>query len=102
MVVFDKTNLNTPSTSSRFHFYPAYPNPFNAATTLEFEILEKGPVEMTIYSIRGEMVDTIINERFPAGKHSVRWSGNRFPSGIYFCRLKLGSTIKTNKLVLIK
>ena len=102
VVVFDKTNLNTPSTPRRFHFYPAYPNPFNAATILEFEILEKGPVEMTIYSIRGEMVDTIINERFPAGRHSVRWNGNRFPSGIYFCRLKSGSTIKTNKLVLIK
>jgi len=47
-------------------------------------------------------IDIIINEVFPAGSHSVRWNGNHFPSGIYFCQLQAGSTIKVNKLVLIK
>lgn len=102
MVVFDKTNLNTHSTPSRFRFYPAYPNPFNSTTTIEFELENGGIVKMDVYNVRGQKIDSIIDEVFPAGNHSARWNGNHFPSGLYFCQLQSGSTIKVNKLVLIK
>jgi hypothetical protein len=85
-----------------FDLFPAYPNPFNSTTTIEFELGNGGIVKMDVYNIRGQKIDSIINEVFPAGSHSVRWNRNHFPSGIYFCQLQAGSTIKVNKLVLIK
>ncbi|MBC8346656.1 MAG: lamin tail domain-containing protein [Candidatus Marinimicrobia bacterium] len=102
LMVIPKILLNTESTPKQFRLFPAFPNPFNGSTTIEFELENGGFIKMDVYNINGQMVDSIINERFPAGRHSVRWNGNHIPSGIYFCQLKSGLTIKINKLVLIK
>jgi len=57
---------------------------------------------MVIYNIRGQKVVSIVNEVLSAGQQSVHWDATKIPSGIYFCQLKMGSTVKTNKLALIK
>jgi hypothetical protein len=48
-----------------------------------------------------------VNEILPAGQHSVIWKGrdsgnNSCASGIYFCRISVGSKTNMKKMMLIK
>ncbi|MHB9030991.1 MAG: amidohydrolase/deacetylase family metallohydrolase [Candidatus Latescibacterota bacterium] len=70
-----------------------FPNPFNAHTTIEFELAEKGNIGMLIYNSLGQKVKTLINESKLSGRHSVIWDGTTeegitASSGIYFVILR--------------
>lgn len=79
---------NSPSTSSLRN----YPNPFNPATTISYQLSVNANVTLSIYNILGQQVRTLVNENQGAGEHSAIWdgrdnSGQLVGSGVYFCRL---------------
>jgi hypothetical protein len=91
-----------------------YPNPFNPATMLWFtvgasEAPGNGPAAMSlmIYDAAGHIVATLGEGSLAAGRYSAVWNGTGtggrpVASGIYFARLKLGSKIFVQKMVLLK
>jgi hypothetical protein len=88
-----------------------FPNPFNLATTIGYEVpdyLDYGAhVELVIYNLRGQTVRTLVAEtRFP-GAAWVQWNslndrGEQVASGAYFYRLRVGTYVATRKLILAK
>ena len=85
----------------------AYPNPFNPATTIAWAITEPGPVRVQVFSLKGELVRTLVDQDHAAGEYEVRWNGTGsdgrvVPSGAYFCRIVSGSGIDTRPLLLLK
>jgi hypothetical protein len=80
----------------------AYPNPFNPATTLEFNVLQTSVVELTIFDIQGRHVETIAHGTFARGRYVQYWNAAGLPSGIYWARLAAGETIQMEKLLLLK
>jgi len=91
-----------PPVPANFHFFPAYPNPFNPQTTLKFQLSYDSMVEMQIYNLVGQLVQTLIRENKPAGTHSVVWNAGNLPSGIYFIRMTAGNFHKVQKCILLK
>lgn len=83
-------------------YLSCYPNPFNAQTTISFSIAKSGDVEIAIYDIAGRLVETVADEYYSAGKHSVIWNGDNYSSGTYFARLTAESETISSKLVLLK
>ncbi|MBD3222116.1 T9SS type A sorting domain-containing protein [bacterium] len=86
---------------------PAYPNPFNPATTLRFELASAGRVELAIYDARGRLVREIVDQDLPAGQHEILWRGlddhgQQVASGIYLLRLQTPTTRGLQKLTLLK
>ena len=81
---------------------PAYPNPFNPFTTIDYTIETAGTVELTIYDTNGRLVQTLVSAWQDAGYHSVTWNAATQPSGMYFARLNAGNFTQTQKLVLMK
>ncbi|MFA6467648.1 MAG: ice-binding family protein [Bacteroidota bacterium] len=81
-----------------------YPNPFNPSTTIEYSIGAAAQVSLMVYSILGEEVATLVNNRQQAGVYTVRFTAdvNNLASGIYFYRLQADQFISTKKLVLMK
>ena len=84
-----------------------YPNPFSSSTTIKYSIPETTSVRIDILDIRGSIIKTLINRKMPVGEYTVVWncddeSGKEMPGGLYFCRLKTGSFIMTNKMSLIR
>jgi hypothetical protein len=70
----------------------AQPNPFNPATTVSFNLPQRGRAEVRIYSVRGELVDVLGGRDYDAGLHREVWrgrdrAGRDVPSGAYFGRL---------------
>jgi len=87
--------------------FPAAPNPFNPSTRLKFSLANAQHVEVVIYNIRGQRVRSLTNGPFPAGDHELIWTGRDdgdrgVASGVYFVRMKAGSVVMTQRLVLVQ
>jgi len=89
---------------SRIKLYPNYPNPFNPATRLSFEISEAGRVRLAVYNALGRHVATLLDEVVPVGHHTVAWNvaGRALPSGVYCARLEAGGAAALRQMVLLK
>ena len=79
-----------------------YPNPFNPETVIRYSLPRAGETEITVYSILGSEVQTLVNGYKDAGEYEVVWNGrdNRglpVASGIYFYRFKAGGSIESKK-----
>ena len=84
-----------------------YPNPFNPKTTIEFNLPQRGHVTLKIFNVRGELVNTLVDEVRSADKYTVVWDGTnerggRVSSGVYFYELKAGGESRIEKMALVK
>jgi hypothetical protein len=79
-----------------------YPNPFNGETRIEFGISRPGLVTLTVYSIRGEQVETLVAENLQPGRHTAAWQAGSRPSGLYLLRLTHKGAVITRRMLLIK
>ncbi|MCD4664186.1 MAG: T9SS type A sorting domain-containing protein, partial [Bacteroidales bacterium] len=84
-----------------------YPNPFNPTTNIKFDLNETLKVQIDIFNIKGQKVNTLINSELDSGNHSIVWNGNdssgkKVSSGIYFYKMKAGKYQETKKMILLK
>ena len=89
------------------HLDPAYPNPFQTETRLNFAVPQSGSVRLTIFDVRGRMVTTVVERAFPSGWRSVAWngrdhSGKLVPSGTYFAKLEQAGKVQMRKIVVAR
>ncbi len=90
-----------------FRLYENYPNPFNAETTIRYDLpLQKG-VRLTIFNMIGQEINKLVDDVQEAGSHSIRWDGtdafgNHVPTGVYFIRLYAGHWVVTRKMLLLR
>jgi hypothetical protein len=85
-----------------FSLHQNYPNPFNPSTAIRFNIMKAGHVKLSVYSINGTEVSSLVNAEMQEGSYSIEWNGENFPSGVYFYRLESHNTTQTRKLMYIK
>ncbi|MBD3383474.1 hypothetical protein GF407_00985, partial [candidate division KSB1 bacterium] len=84
-----------------------YPNPFNSETVLSFSLQQASAVELSVISLRGKVVKTLLSRRCSAGSHRVIWNGcddRGLPvaSGTYLARLRCGERAVCQKMVLLR
>jgi len=82
--------------------FSVYPNPFNPATVIYFELPQPVFVRLEIYNISGQLVNTLIADDLEVGHYSAIWNGAGLASGIYLARLQIGENVHTKKLMLLK
>ena len=79
-----------------------YPNPFNPQTTISYSLSNPSEVSLSIYNIKGELIETLVNKNQQAGDYSVVWNAENVSSGIYLYQIKTENSIETKKCVIIK
>jgi hypothetical protein len=79
-----------------------YPNPFNPSTTISYQLAQAGHVSVKIYDIRGVQVAELVNASQSAGRYSVTWNADGYPSGIYLYEITAGDFSQTNRMLLIR
>ena len=52
--------------------------------------------------VHGRLVATLVNEVRPAGRQTVTWAPGNRPDGVYFACLRVGGSVATTKLLLMK
>lgn len=88
-------------TPSDYQLY-VYPNPFNAVTTLEIEVVRTGDYEVVMYDVTGREAARVFRGRID-GRMTVAVDASNFASGVYFAKLSGDEGILvTEKLLLLK
>lgn len=90
------------SMPAQYGLRPNYPNPFNPATQIAYDISKTSNVTLTVFDLLGREVATLVDGVQAAGTHSVTFDGTHLPSGIYFYRLQAGDFVAARKMVLLK
>ena len=91
----------------QFALLPNYPNPFNPATTIRYQIASQEHVQLRVYDVNGALVRTLVNESRAAGAYSLEWNGtddkgSPVSSGVYFYKLTAGGFSDVRKMTLVK
>jgi hypothetical protein len=79
-----------------------FPNPFNPVTTIAFDLPRASMVNLAIYNVKGQRVETLVDGRREAGRHRVSWDGRGIASGVYFYRITTDDGSLVRKAVLLK
>ncbi len=84
-----------------------YPNPFTPSTTIAFELPRDMRVQLAVYDVRGNLVQTLLNENLAAGRREAQWngrdrSGRTVASGVYLYRLQTPEGSQTGRMLLSK
>ncbi len=87
---------------SDFTLKQNYPNPFNPVTRISYRLPREALVSLTIYDVRGNVVDGLVNRVQLKGEHDVHWDASNYASGIYFYTLKTGAFQETRRMVLLR
>tara|TARA_Y100000588_G_scaffold71579_1_gene73585 strand:- start:1486 stop:2520 length:1035 start_codon:yes stop_codon:yes gene_type:complete len=90
------------SKSNEYNLSGNYPNPFNAATSIDFYMPSNQYVNIKVYDMLGKEISTLINDKLTIGKHSVQWDASNYPSGLYFLNIEFENYFKTTKILLLK
>ena len=110
MVELTPTKLDIPTPNnnrSTFELYPNHPNPFNSETMIRFSLPKNADVEVNIFNINGQHVRSLVQGRYTAGIHTLRWDGRDdretpVSSGVYICQIKSGDILIVRKMTLSK
>ncbi len=79
----------------------SYPNPFNGALRIEYELERAQDVELSVMNVLGQQVAQLESGRREAGVHSVAWTPGG-GTGIYFVRLAGESGVVTEKVMYLR
>jgi hypothetical protein len=84
-----------------------YPNPFNPTTRIKFALSTAANVQLTVYNLLGQSIETLVDDHLPAGVHQLDWTAmgahdTPLPSGVYFYRLQVDGFSLTRKMILLK
>ena len=90
-----------------FKLYPPFPNPFNPRVTFRYEIFLSSDVNIHIYNIGGEIINSYHQQNLQPGIHEFHWtaisaSGTTIPSGIYFYTIESNGIVQSKKLIFMK
>ena len=80
----------------------AYPNPFNPTTMLRYSVPSDMNVSLSIYDMRGRLVNELVNDMREQGSYQVTWNADQHASGVYMIKLTAGSTVQMQKIMLVK
>ena len=100
----DETGSTLPH---EFSLYQNFPNPFNPATTIRFDVPTASNVVIEIFNVLGQMIATSYDGFVGAGSHEVAWNGaneagQSVSSGVYFARMRADNFAQTIKMSLLK
>lgn len=98
----DKILLKKVMHPKEFTLYQNYPNPFNPATIIQFYIPVATKVELNVYNLTGQLIETLLSDKLEAGIHKVEFNAERFSSGVYFYEIRTHQFRDIKKMLLIK
>jgi hypothetical protein len=87
---------------SDFILYQNYPNPFNPNTNIRYDLPKSGFVKLAVYDMLGRELEMLVNEKQSAGTYEAIFNASKYPSGVYFYRLKTEQFTATRKMLLTK
>lgn len=96
-VVIDDNNV-----PSSFKLCQNYPNPFNPITTIDYSVVKRSNVRLSIYDINGRFVENLLHQDILPGQYKITWNAKDKPSGCYLIRFQTNHFETLHKCLLLK
>lgn len=93
---------------SNYRLEQNFPNPFNPATTIQFQLPEASRVRIVVFDLLGRESAVVLDEERPSGFHDVVFNARALASGAYFYRMMAegvggkGSHSETKRMLLVR
>src|SRR5690625_3095513 len=81
---------------------PGYPNPFNPAAIIQYQLKVSGDIKIEVYDSIGRRVQVLADGFQPSGQHQVSFHAGHLSTGVYIVRFVTGTGIQQQKITLIK
>jgi len=75
-----------------------YPNPANERTQISFRSMG-GHTDLTVYTITGQKVSTLIDKQIPKGAHSLLYETKNLKQGIYLIKIRNNGKLSSRKMM---
>lgn len=85
-----------------FELKQNYPNPFNPSTLIRYHLQHGAQVNLSVYDVSGQRVQTLVNGWLNAGEQQTRFEANDLASGIYYYRLTANGKGLSRRMLLLK
>ena len=85
----------------------AHPNPTSGQTEIGFTLPADGRATLRVYDVAGRLVRTLAEGPMTSGIHRASWNGRddrgrTARSGIYFAKLQVGKTLRSERILLLR
>ncbi len=75
-------------------------------TKISFTTYHDSEVRLSVYDVRGRLIQSLVSETRPAGQYTEMWdgttrSGSKVASGMYIVHLQAGADVVTRKVVMV-
>ena len=106
--ILDLLKLDNEIIPSHFKLEKPFPNPFNPIINIRFSIAKRSMVNLKIYDLKGQVIQSLTDKNYNAGNYILNWDakdtfGHQVPTGVYFLKLFIeGQYQKTEKVLFLK
>jgi hypothetical protein len=71
-----------------------FPNPFNLETQIQYTLFEEAQVQITIFNLKGDHINTVVHQKQTPGEYVFTWkgldeNGHQMASGVYFYQIEI-------------
>ncbi|MCB2211111.1 T9SS type A sorting domain-containing protein [bacterium] len=88
---------------SEFSLDRAYPNPFNATTTVSVNLPEAAELNVAVFNVAGQRVAELANGSYSAGTQRLVFDASGLSSGVYFIHAVVpGEFDQVQKVMLVR
>lgn len=94
--------LESSNIPSQFSISNNYPNPFNPATKINFELPFQQALKINLFDVRGKLVKEIASQEFLPGVYQLYLDFSIYSSGIYFVRFESQNNVVTKRMTFVK
>ena len=94
--------LTDPSAPERFYLGQNSPNPFRASTAISYGLPTPTWVKITIHSMLGSEIMTIVDEPQKGGVYAIQFSEPDLQPGIYFYRIQTDYGVLTRRMTVAR
>jgi hypothetical protein len=78
------------------------PSVSTGSVNIDLSIHSSTETEISIYSISGQKIGTVLNKSLKKGRHTLTWNRQSIPNGIYFIRVQTENRSETKKVSIIR
>ena len=92
----------TPPAPDAFVLRPSVPNPVTDRATIVYEVGRQAHVTLNVFDVLGRRVATLVDEQKAPDRYVTHVDVRSLSSGVYVCRMRAGSVVKTRRMVVVK
>ena len=106
VMITDPANVSVNENARRIKVFKLaasnYPNPYNPATTISYDVPLPSNVKVSVFDMRGRELEVLVDREHTPGEHTIQFDASNLASGVYLYKVESSYDVVVNKMVLMR